>query len=141
VHTTSSGVLNVGAVPGDTHGVLTQGRDGTLKRWQARGAGGEWSAYSDTHAACATQLLPDGLSTQPTAVMDTQSYSFCRFAAGAGALPPEGGDGCNATTSTSLVTVAGSDPAAVELWDVNAGESCVDVVISLRCQALSRLPC
>ena len=63
--------------------------------------------------------------------MDTQSYSFCRFSAGAGALPPEA-DGCDAaTSSTPLVAVAGSDPAAVELWDVNAGEKCVVVVLSL----------
>ena len=71
---------------------------------------------------CAAQLLPAGLSTQPTAVMDTQSYSFCRF--GSGALPAEV-DGCDAMRITPLVAVAGSDPAAVELWDADSGESCV----------------
>lgn len=36
VHATSSGVLNVDAVPGAGDAIFTQGRDGTLKRWQAR---------------------------------------------------------------------------------------------------------
>jgi hypothetical protein len=39
VHSASSGVLGVGAAPGDDHALLTQGRDGTLKRWQARTLG------------------------------------------------------------------------------------------------------
>lgn len=36
VHSASAGVLGVGAVPGAPDALLTQGRDGTLKRWQAR---------------------------------------------------------------------------------------------------------
>jgi WD40 repeat protein len=35
-HSASAGVLGVGAVPGVADALLTQGRDGTLKRWQVR---------------------------------------------------------------------------------------------------------
>jgi hypothetical protein len=49
VHSASSGVLGVGAAPGDDHALLTQGRDGTLKRWQARTPGAACFALWHAH--------------------------------------------------------------------------------------------
>ena len=43
--------------------------------------------------------------------MTTDSYNFCRFAAAESA-------------GRGLVAVAGSDTAALELWDVDAGVCC-----------------
>ncbi len=90
-------------------------------------------------ARSASQLLPDGaLSSEPTASLATDTYSFCRFAAAAAATQAAASerDGtANATADNAglgleppnaeagrvLIAVAGSDPAALELWDIDTG--------------------
>ena len=84
-HSASAGVLGVGTVPGAHDALLTQGRDGTLKRWQARALlrqlGRRGLALTRAHLA-PSQLLPDGaLCDRPSASISTGSYNFCRFAA------------------------------------------------------------
>ena len=73
------------------------------------------------------QLSPDGLSAQPVSSINTQSYGFCRFASGVVATQSTG-DGADAdehcaasSSGRCLVAVAGTDTAAVELWDLDAG--------------------
>lgn len=102
VHSAAHGIVTIAAC--GENGVISQGRDGTVKYWD----------------------VGDGdLSKSPTATIKTNSYHFCKLSLlnkpHAKVKPAEdeceneqsGVEGCN------YVAVAGEDLSVVENWDVN----------------------